>query len=387
MGSILEKISALSFTSLGFGDVVLIIVFALFFLFTLWLIFFWALEIGRPIKLNRFSENPILGPIPEHWWESSAVFNPAAFVFDGKVHILYRALGQDGISRIGYASSRDGIHFERLPYPVYAPDRNFGIPNPNRVWGPLSYSTYHYASGGGWGGVEDPRIVLFDGKAYMSFVAFDGWGFIRMALTSLPLPKFARKEWQWKSAAFLSPPNEIHKNWVIFPEKINGKYAILHSISPKVSIEYVKSLDMFGNGDAYIHSIYDSRGRMDRWDNWVRGAGPPPIATPHGWLLLYHAMDRNDPNKYKLGAMILDKHDPTKVLYRSNRPILEPDMPYENNWKPGVVYACGAVVIGARLIVYYGGGDKYVAAAQANLEEFLHKLTSNQHASIEPVRV
>jgi predicted GH43/DUF377 family glycosyl hydrolase len=375
-------IAGIAISATGIFIALLCIVLAILALF-----FFWWREIHRPIGLTRSDENPILSPDPAHWWESEAVFNPAAFVAEGKVHLLYRALGNDGISRIGYASSKDGIHFERLPYPVYAPDRGFSVPTAPHRYGPLSYNTIVYPSGGGWGGVEDPRIVQIDNTMYMTFVAFDGWGFVRMALTSLPVPQFSKKNWHWKPAAFLSPPNEVHKNWVLFPDKVNGKYAILHSVSPTIQISYVDSLKDFDEESVYIHSRYSSSGREGHWDNWVRGAGPPPLKTEAGWLLLYHAMDKNDPNKYKVGAMLLDLTDPSKVLYRSEQPILEPKMNYENNWKPGVVYACGAVIWGNDLLVYYGGGDKYVAVARANLRDFLRQLTSYQHAQLKPVRV
>ena len=111
------------------------------------------------------------------------------------------------------------------------------------------------------------------------------------------------------------------------------------------------------------------------WDTWIRGAGPPPLKTKDGWLLLYHAMDVRDPNRYKLGAMLLDLNDPTKVLYRSRTPILEPDVYYENQgFKAGVVYSCGAVVKDGELYVYYGGADSVTCVAMANLDTFLDEL-------------
>jgi predicted GH43/DUF377 family glycosyl hydrolase len=77
--------------------------------------------------------------------------------------------------------------------------------------------------------------------------------------------------------------------------------------------------------------------------------------------------------------MLLDIKDPTKVLYRSQSPILEPEKSYENNgFKPGVIYPCGAVIIGDTLYVYYGGSDSYVCVATANLEEFLKELKHSQ---------
>jgi predicted GH43/DUF377 family glycosyl hydrolase len=207
------------------------------------------------------------------------------------------------------------------------------------------------------------------------YTAFDGWGSIRIALSSIDLKDFLNKRWEWSKPALISPPGEIHKNWVLFPERVNGKYAILHSISPNVMVDYFDTLEELEKGDRVITSRYDRVSRTGNWDSWIRGAGPPPIKTKIGWLLFYHAMDIRDPDRYKLGAMILDSKDPTKVLYRSQSPILEPDMHYENSgFKSGVVYSCGAVVKDGELYVYYGGGDSVVCVAMANLNTFLVEL-------------
>ena len=370
----------------GLGVVVACVALAFGFIS---LILFWWYETHRPPTLARFKENPILEPEPSHWWESEAVFNPAALYSNGRVHLLYRALGKDGISRIGYASSKDGVHFdERLPYPVFSPNRGFGVADARRVYGPLSYNTHVYASGGGWGGSEDPRMVEINNTVYVTFTAFDGWGFLRMALTSLPLPDFLGHSWGWRVPAFLSAPGQLNKNFILFPEKINGKYAILHLISPHIEIEYVDDLTAFDEEDYYITSSPPSGGRPGHWDSIVRGAGAPPIKTAEGWLLFYHGFDASHPEVgYKVGAMLLDLDDPTKILYRSSNPILEAKEWYENDWKPGVTYASGAVVVGEDLFVYYGGGDKRIAVARANLQDFLHKLTSGEHAVLEPIAV
>ena len=181
--------------------------------------------------------------------------------------------------------------------------------------------------------------------------------------------------WNWKKPRLISSPDQVNKNWVLFPEKINGKFAILHSLSPNIKIDYLDEI-YDEKSTKFIKSIPPSGGRPDYWDNWVRGAGPPPVRTDIGWLLLYHAMDKNDPNKYKLGCMILDINDPTIIIYRSPLPILEPDMHYENDWKPGVIYASGALIVDSPagdkdLVVYYGGGDKYVCVAKTPLKTLL----------------
>ena len=331
--------------------------------------------------LQKTEANPILTPRGEHHWEANQTFNPAAIAQDGKVHILYRALGHDGLSRLGYAQSDDGIHIiERSDEPVYTAPSG----HRNRFAEPIVYS-----SGGGWGGCEDPRIVCIDGNVYMTFVAFDGWGSVQMALSWIGLHDFLNKKWKWKKPVSLSPPGEVHKNWVLFPEKIKGKFAILHSISPQILVDYFDSPDEFKDNDGqtyYIRSRYAKDSGKKRWDNWVRGAGPPPIKTKYGWLLLYHAMDASDPNRYKLGAMILDLKDPTKVLYRSQHPILEPDESYENQGhKAGVIYSCGAVVVDGKLLVYYGGADTVSCVATADFEKFLKAITQEKPINLKRI--
>ncbi len=347
---------------------------------------FCLLHFGGPhalwkVELDRLPQNPVLGPIATSWWESQAVFNPAAVYEEGRVHLLYRALGNDGVSRIGYASSADGVHFdERLPYPVFTPSRDFSTAHAGRVYPALSYSTQSYASGGGWGGSEDPRVVKLEDHMYMTFTAFDGWGFLRMAMSSISAKNFIEKNWKWNAPILLSPPGEINKNWLIFPEKINGQYAILHSVTPQIKIEYVDSLDVFDGHTRFINGSTRSGGRKGKWDSIVRGAGAPPLKTKYGWLLLYHGFDEHHPEVgYKVGAMLLDLQAPEKVLYRSSSPILESKEWYENDWKPGVTYASGTVIIGNDLFVYYGGGDKHIAVAKSNLDDFLKNLMSAQN--------
>ena len=327
--------------------------------------------------LLRHPENPIVSPRPHQEWEAGGTFNPAAVTDDdGTVHLLYRAIGSDGVSRIGHASSSDGVTIEhRSSFPVYQPRRGYGMPDPEKVHGPLTYDPIMHPSGGSWAGCEDPRAVRIGDRIYMSYTAFEGWHSVRIAVTSISEKDLRAGRWNWKKPKLISSAKEVSKNWLIFPEKINGKFAILHSIVPQIRVDYVDSLDNPYSTDM-ISSKPPKGGREGHWDNWVRGAGAPPIKTAKGWLLLYHAMDRNDPDKYKLGAMLLDIKDPTKVLYRSPKPILEPNMSYENDSKAGVVYACGAVVKDSRLLVYYGGGDKHVCVAETPMNALIEWLTT-----------
>jgi predicted GH43/DUF377 family glycosyl hydrolase len=334
------------------------------------------------ISLIRAEENPIITPKPEHNWEAWQTFNPGVILLNGKVHFLYRAIGNDGISRLGYAVSQDGFNIdERLSFPVY--EHHLNISEPGILFSSPQFNVYSYFSGGSWGGAEDPRIVRVDEEdtLYMTYTAVDNG--LGIALTSIKVNDFLKKNWRWKKPRLISKPGEIHKNWVIFPEKINSQYAILHSINPKISIAYRDSLE-FREGE-YIESYYDSNSpRKKCWDSWVRGAGAPPLKTDEGWLLLYHAMEENDFGKYKVGAMLLDLNDPTKILYRSPAPILEPEQDYENNgFKRGVVYVSGAVIKNGELLVYYGASDSYIGVAHINLNKFISALIRGERAKLK----
>lgn len=323
--------------------------------------------------LARHPANPIIAPHAHKEWEAEGTFNPGAVIdSDGIVHVFYRAIGRDGISRIGHATSRDGVHFDdRSDYPVFQPRSGWGMPHMTLVPGPHWFDRIAHPSGGGWGGSEDPRIVKLNGRVYMTYTSFEGWHNMRMALTSISEEELRTNKWNWKRPVIISPPNQRAKNWVLFPEKINGKFAILHAVSPRVMVAYVDSPELVPDiQSARDHGGYGNmdNGRKGMWDELMKGAGAPPLKTDLGWLLLYHAIHEN---KYKIGAMILDRRDPTKVLYRSPQPILAPDMHYENDGKPGVVYGTGAVIKDGKLYVYYGGGDKNTCVAETPLDPLL----------------
>ena len=198
----------------------------------------------KEIKLKRPLHNPIISP-SSYSWESKATFNPTAFEHDGKIHIVYRAIGEDDSSVLGYAYTYDGLNIDGRPtYHIYK--RVF---NSNE-----NFPKVDYFSGGGWsGGCEDPRITLIGDTVYMIFTAFDGWGSVRLALTSIKLEDFKNKKWNWKNAVMISPPREINKNWALFPERINGKFAIIHSFYPKILVDYFDSLDEL-DGKKFIYS-------------------------------------------------------------------------------------------------------------------------------------
>ncbi len=327
----------------------------------------------------RSDANPIIAPQKGSWWSSQGTLNPAAIDIEGTVHLLFRAMGEDGISRIGHATSTDGIHIKYFSdMPVF----HLQYPHIGKQAKEKRYDPVMYPSGGSWGGCEDPRMVRIGDRIYMTFNSFDSWDNMRVGITSILADNFLKGEWEWARPRLISPGRA--KNWLVFPEKINGRYAILHSIYGKhqdhVRISYVKNLDTFTAKDMHMESADPQQmpSRRIAWHTHMRSATTPPIRTSEGWLVFYHAGDGHEPHRYKVGAMLLDLSDPEKVIARANNAVLVPDAWYENDWKPGIVYACGALVRGDTLFLYYGGGDKYVCVARAKFSEFLGRLKENR---------
>ena len=323
------------------------------------------------LSLVRSLKNPILRP-GKNYWTAEAVMNPAAALINDRMHLIYRAIGMDGASRLGYASSPDGIVFDKiLPYPMYVARNPHNLSIDRRRYSPVMYP-----SGGSWGGCEDPRMVVIEGRVYVTFNMFEDWK-LRVAVIAMDEEDFLAERFdKWEGPIILSH-SDRDKNWVLFPEKIRGRFAILHSIigedDNRVRVEYVDDLAELAQRKFKSPDPQKIPDKTIAWHVHTRSAGPPPLKTEKGWFVFYHANDREN-HKYKLGAMLLDINDPTKVLYRSASPVLCPDAPYENHGKPGIVYACGAVVRDGTIFIYYGGADKVVCVATAPLQPFLDAL-------------
>jgi predicted GH43/DUF377 family glycosyl hydrolase len=301
------------------------------------------------MKLRRYSGNPILAPTG-NWWETRCVLNAGAAVLNGRVHLLYRAIGDDNVSRFGYASSRDGFEFDIRPeLPVYEPA-------PDNQWERL--------------GCEDPRIaqigdtfyVVFTGASLYAAEHGPTFGFgppwrCRVSMIST-------KDFRVFEHHGVILPDHDDKDAALFPEKINGRYAMLHRILPDICVSFSDDLIHWGDSRKVISP------RKTLWDGDRIGAGGAPIKTERGWLNFYHGVDEK--RVYRLGVLILDPEDPTKVVYRSVEPCLEPEEPYEKEGPvPNVVFSCGAVEKDGRYLVYYGGADRVVCAASIGVEDTL----------------
>ncbi|MDO8729125.1 MAG: hypothetical protein Q7K26_04540 [bacterium] len=310
-----------------------------------------SVEVGWRYHFKRLEGNPIIVPIENHPWESKATFNPAAIDLGHRVHILYRALSNDNTSTIGYALSVDGTHItERIGEPVYIPREDFETKKIE----------------GGNSGCEDPRLTKIGTNLYMCYTAFDGIGPPRVAVTSIGVKDFLSHRWKWKKPEIITPNDVDDKDACVFPEKVGGKFLILHRIGTDICADFLKSLDFKKETVNKCIKIFGPRSGM--WDSTKVGIAAPPIRTKKGWILLYHAVS-NRHHTYRVGAVLLDLKDPTTVLSRSTDPIFEPEELYEKEGiVNNVVFPCGMVVRDGLLYIYYGGADKVVGIATMALD-------------------
>ena len=178
---------------------------------------------------------------------------------------------------------------------------------------------------------------------------------------------------------------------MLCPKKMKGKFALLHRILPDIQVIYftdIRDLTL-SYWKKYFTKLSDYVFRES--NHWFEtrniGGGCPPVETDKGWLLIYHAVDDKDDSKYQMGAMLLDPEDPTKVLCRTNEPILKPTECYENEGlKYGVTYPCGSAIVKNQLLVYYGGADMVTCVASTPINEFLNKLKSSESAKLETIK-
>lgn len=312
----------------------------------------------NPVKFLRSKENPIITPKKENAWESKATFNPAAIYLKGKVHFLYRAMSEDNTSVLGYATSKNGVHIDyRSAKPVYVPRESF---------------EQKLVPGRGNSGCEDPRLTQISSKIYMLYTAFDGKNPPRVALTWIKTANFLKQKWNWTKPILISPPDIDNKDACIFPEKINGQYFIIHRSGDDIDSAFSPTLNF--DGQTWIEEYRWIFPRKGMWDSLKVGIAAPPIKTKVGWILLYHGVSGED-RFYRVGAVLLDPYDPTKIIARTDEPLFEPEAPYEKVGQiPNVVFPCGAVVIGEEIFMYYGGADQVVGVATLKIKKILKTL-------------
>ncbi|MBC7117266.1 MAG: glycoside hydrolase family 130 protein, partial [Pseudothermotoga sp.] len=219
----------------------------------------------------------------------------------------------------------------------------------------------------------DPRLVKLDNAYYITFCTDDHGPTIGVGMTK-----------DFKS--FTRLPNAFvpcNRNGVLFPRKIQGKYVMLNRPSdmghtPFGDIFLSESFDMVHWGK---HRWVMGRSSNNWWENLKIGAGPVPIETSEGWLLIYHGVTLTcNGYVYSFGGALLDLEDPAKVLYRSRCYLMTPEEDYEVcGFVPNVVFPCAALCDGktGRLAIYYGAADTHVAVAFGYVQEIVEFIKEN----------
>lgn len=314
--------------------------------------------------LYRYDNNPILTANEENWWESKSVFNCASLYDGKKVHLLYRAIGEykDYISRIGYASSNDGFTFTR---------------NNDVATEPVeAYERY---------GIEDPRLFQLESRAYFTYVVPSNY--VREFPTVSTALATTEDYREFKRLGLITPRLHDDKDVVYFSAKMaptsgdlksNGQdgkcYFSLHRPSSWIGSSYgvdkpsVWLAESFNLTNFQRYSIL-LKPEQD-WEAAKVGAGPPPIRTNQGWLVIYHGVSNS--KVYRAGAAVLDLNEPNIILGRSIHPILEPEREYETSGDVNnVVFPSGACVIDGKLFLYYGGADRVCCLATTDLDSLV----------------
>lgn len=334
------------------------------------------------ISLYKPAENPVLradstftfmDPVKKETvrWQRADVFNPAAIVRDNKVYLLYRsednpaAILGGRTSRIGLATSEDGIHFTKYPTPVLYPDSS-------------EFMKYDYP-----GGCEDPRIVQTEDSTYV--LAYTSWNY-KIARLSIA---FSRDliHWEKKGPAFVkadsgkfldiwSKSGSIITKKVgdkIVAAKINGRYGMywgeefVNLAWSDNLIDWYPSLNEKGELRPVISP------RKNKFDSRLTECGPPALITDEGIVLFYNGKNsegedadaRIPKGTYSVGKVVFDINNPEAILSRSDTCLLRPTLPHElsGQYTAGTTFSESLVYFQNKWFIYYGTADSFVGVA------------------------
>ena len=297
-----------------------------------------------------WSGNPVLRPSGDGW-QSANVYNPAAAVHDDRVVLLYRAHSDDRVSRIGYAVSDDGLHFEVETSPVLEP-------------------TEAYEEGG----CEDPRLTCIDGVFHLTYTGFDGTSALLCLATSTDLRSWTKhgplfpdldtwKTVEWAKAHRSGRP--WNKAGGIVPIQIGGRWhmyvgegAIYHATSPDLRTWTVDDAPLV-------------EGRPGTWDADLVEVGAPPVVVDDRLVMLVNGASFISREKglvdYRCGQISFALDDPRRLVERTDEPWLAPSTPEERaGLVPNVTFVEGLVRFRGRWLAYYGQSDTTTGVAVAD---------------------
>lgn len=336
------------------------------------------------LKMTRCPENPIVWP--GKWdWRMSNVYNPAVIYEDGRFYLYERTAGslRPHHCYVGLLESEDGVHFRHLSdKPVMSPEM-------------VGYK---------YGSVQDPRVVKIEETYYMTF-AFRRFAW-SIYPTGLGVPEASQNQFlgfdptkdknqtrsgiavskdriHWEFFGWATPTDIDDRDVILFPEKIDGRFAILrrpigfvdidtgHSEEhPSIRISYSTDLKTWTKPEIVIRPEF-------KWEDNRIGGSTPPVKTDRGWLVLYHGVENTNPVTrrviYRVGAMMLDLKDPQKVIARAPDFIMEPEAYYEKFgvFIPNVIFPTGSVVKDDLLWIYYGCCDTAIGLATVPLNDLV----------------
>lgn len=323
-------------------------------------------------------KDPITGAVIK--WEERNVLNPTAVVKDGKVYLFYRAQDLAGTSRIGMAISSDGLHFEKMPTPVFYPDSdsmkiyewNYKKSEAEQENSEDCYFCY-------FDGVEDPRIVESEtGEYFMTYTSYDGKT-ARLSIASskdlktwvkhgLVMKDEKHKDTWSKAGAIVS---ELIDNKIV-AKKIDGKYWMYFGDT---------NLFMASSGDLINWKVAENEEsgkrisvlhpRMGYFDSRLVEPGPYALIRDEGILLIYNASNAanfSDPAlpkfTYAAGQALFDKESPYKLIDRTESYFIHPDKDYEKVGEVNeVCFVEGLVYFQKKWFLYYGTADSKIAVA------------------------
>ena len=345
---------------------------------------------------TRFAENPILTPadaVPSRPdMEVALVLNPGAFQYEGKVGLVVR-VAERPVQETGWVSaplldpdSEGGVRILKIkkgdPHLAGEDPRGFSyqgrgylttLSHLRVAWStdgirfeldpkPTLLGTGNYESFG----IEDCRVEFVEDRYWLTYSSASQFG--------CGIGLISTADWKiFQRHGLIFPPH--NKDCALFPRKINGRYRALSRPSGvDLGGHYIwisSSPDLLDWG---CHTcLATTRPRM--WDSQRVGGGAAPIETEQGWLAIYHGAD--DQSRYCLGALLLDIDDPTRVIARSENPVMEPVEEYEKNgFFGGVVFTNGHVVRGDEITLYYGASDTVICGARGSISGLLDSVRS-----------
>lgn len=324
-------------------------------------------------------------------FENNGVLNPGVYQEEDNLHILYRAVEEGNYSTLGYAQTLGPLKVvERKDEPLISRD-------------------FEYEKQG----VEDARIVKIDKTYYITYTAYDGVNAMGALATSNDLIHFEKKGIITPSVNYaqyeklvkccdpigLNPKYHHYfnlfaeiglvkdskillrdKDIVLFPRKINGKFALLHRIWPGIQIVYFDDFSelvpSFWND--YLSNLNDYVVMDPKYDYEVSyiGAGAPPIETEDGWLIIYHGVQETIKGKiYHASAALLHLDKPEVEISRLTEPLFSPTKSWEQKGVVNnIVFPTGTALYEDLLYIYYGAADEHIACVSLSLKDLLHEL-------------